>query len=595
MTRRPLFWKIYPSFVLISFISLLAAAIIAGLSFKSFYYQQRELDLEIRAKLVREELTNLIQSKNFTEIQVRSEKLGNESNTRFTIILPSGKVIGDSKKNPQEMDNHRDRPEISNALESTRGVSIRYSHTLKLDSMYLAIPITIGNEIVGVIRTSTPLTAIQKELESIYYKVAIGFIVLILIIALSSWWASKKLSLPLEKMKVQAQKIAQGDFSSRVKLKPSDPLEPALLGEAINDMAIELDQRIKTVLNQKNEQEAVFSSMVEGVIAIDTDERILRINQAAYDILEISGNKVEGMIIQEIIRNSELQNLILFSLKQNAPFSQEIEIQKEGERFLYIQSAPLLDNQKSKCGIVIVINDITKIKILEKHRKEFVANVSHELRTPLTSIQGFAETLMNPSVTNQKEKDEFIKTIHTQASRLGAIVEDLLSLSRIEKESDRKEIELADENIKATLSRAISLCQDRASAKNIRIELNNPNNLKVRHNAPLIEQAIVNLVDNAINYSPDGSIIQVNSIDDENSVTISVIDQGIGIPKEHLSRLFERFYRVDKARSRKLGGTGLGLSIVKHIALAHNGSVNVTSEIQKGSVFSINLPAGLPS
>jgi two-component system phosphate regulon sensor histidine kinase PhoR len=392
-------------------------------------------------------------------------------------------------------------------------------------------------------------------------------------------------------MKVQAQKIAEGDFSSRVLLKPSDPLEPALLGEAINEMALQLNQRMETVLNQKNEQEAVFSSMVEGVIAIDTNERILRINQAAYEILDIQGNTVEGMMVQEVIRNSELQSLILFSLKQNAPLSQEIEIQKEEERYIFLQSAPLLDNLKNKCGTVVVINDITKIKILEKHRKEFVANVSHELRTPLTSIQGFAETLLNPSVTDQKEKDGFIQTIHTQASRLGAIVEDLLTLSRIEKESERKEIELTDDDLKKTLFNAISFCQDRASAKNIHIELKNVENLKVKHNAPLIEQAIVNLIDNAISYSSSGSVIQVTSISDEKKITISVIDQGIGIPKEHLPRLFERFYRVDKARSRKLGGTGLGLSIVKHIALAHNGSVNATSETNKGSTFTLHLPA----
>jgi two-component system phosphate regulon sensor histidine kinase PhoR len=591
MKRRPLFWKFYPPFVLISFISLLAAAIIAGLSFKSFHYHQRELDLEIRAKLLHGEFSRLILSKQYSKIQNRAVKLGKDSSTRFTIILPSGEVIGDSNKNPSNMDNHRERPEISKALLSTHGVSIRYSHTLKIDSMYFAIPIKNQNKIVGVIRTATPLTAIQGELRNIYFKVAIGFIVLILIIALSSWWASKTLSLPLEKMKAQAQKISKGDFSSRVLLNPSDPLEPALLGEAINEMAYQLNQRMETVLNQKNEQEAVFSSMVEGVIAIDVNERILRINKAAYEILEISGANVEGMTVQEIIRNSELQSLVIYSLQQDTPFGQEIEIQNESERYLFIQTAPLLDTQNIKCGSVVVINDITKIKRLEKHRKEFVANVSHELRTPLTSIQGFAETLLNPSVTDQKEKDEFIKTIHTQASRLGAIIEDLLTLSRIEKESDRKEIELPDSDISKTLAGAISLCENRASAKNIQIELNTPEVFKIMHNAPLIEQAIVNLVDNAINYSPSGSLIQVNSILTEGSLKVSVIDQGMGIPKEHLPRLFERFYRVDKARSRKLGGTGLGLSIVKHIALAHNGSVEVTSEAKKGSSFSINLPA----
>ena len=590
MKRRPLFWKLYPSFVLISLVSLLAVIVIACLSFKSFHYEQRELDLEIRAKLLREEFSRLIQSNNFSEIQNRCEKLGDESNTRLTIILPSGKVIGDSKTDPMDMDNHRERPEIAKALDSGRGVSIRYGYTLKINSMYFAIPIISKNKVLGVIRTSTPLIAIQDALWNIYYNVAIGFFILMLIIAISSWWVSKMLSRPLEAMKIQAQKIAEGDFSSRVSLNPSDPLEPALLGQAINEMAVQLNQRIETILNQKNEQEAVFSSMVEGVIAIDTNQRILRINQAAKEILEISGEKIEGMTIQEAIRNSELQNLILFSLQQESPIGQEIEIQKENECFLFIQSAPLMDTQKAKCGIVVVINDITKIKQLEKHRKEFVANVSHELRTPLTTIQGFAETLLNPSVTDQKQKDEFLKIIHTHSIRLGAIIEDLLTLSRVEKDTERKQIELVEGEIKTTLESAILLCENKATDRNIQIELDCPDDCKVKHNSPLMEQAIVNLLDNAIKYSNSDSKIQVEVLSKDEGITICVSDQGLGIPKEHLPRLFERFYRVDKARSRKLGGTGLGLSIVKHIALAHNGRVDVKSEIDKGSVFSLHLP-----
>jgi len=591
MKRRPIFWKLYPPFVLISFVSLLAAAIIAGLSFKSFHYQQRELDLEVRAKLLSTEFARLLQGNQYSEIQNRAIKLGKDSNTRFTIVLPSGKVVGDSNKNPSDMDDHRQRPEISEALQSSHGVSIRYSHTLKMESMYFAIPIKDKNKIIGIVRTATPLTAIQGELRNIYYKVAAGFIVIILIIALSSWWASKTFSLPLENMKAQAQKIAKGDFSSRVILNPNDPVEPALLGEAINEMAYQLNQRMETVLNQKNEQEAVFSSMIEGVIAIDVNERILRLNKAAYDILEISGKNIEGMTVQEVIRNSELQRLVVFSLKQDVPFSQEIAIQKESELYLFIQTAPLLDMQNNKWGSVVVINDITKIKRLEKHRKEFVANVSHELRTPLTSIQGFTETLLNPNVTDQKERDEFIRTIHTQASRLGSIIEDLLTLSKIERDSESKEIERNDEKIKSTLEAAVTICQNRAADKNIQIKLSCPDDCIAMHNAPLLEQAIVNLLDNAIKYSENGGDIQINSISEEDGITIHVIDQGVGIPKEHLPRLFERFYRVDKARSRKMGGTGLGLSIVKHITLAHGGTVEVTSKIHSGSVFSISLPA----
>ncbi len=591
MKRRPLFWKLYPSFVFISFVSLLAVTVIACLSFKTFHYQQRELDLEVRAKLVRAEFSRLIQTKNFLEVQALAEKLGEESKTRITIILPSGKVIGDSKENPLNMDNHRGRPEISEALESGRGVSIRYGITLKKESMYFAMPIKTNKTTLGIIRTSTPLIAIQKALWSIYTQVAIGFFIFVLLIAISSWWVSKTLSRPLELMKMQAQLIAQGDFSSRVRLNPSDPSELDSLAQAINEISIQLNQRIETVLSQKNEQEAVFSSMLEGVIAIDTDERILRINSAAYQILAISEKGVEGMAVQEVIRNAELQNLVLFSLKQDAPIGQEIEIQQEKGPYLFIQSAPLLDVQKNKCGVVVVINDITKLKQLEVHRKEFVANVSHELRTPLTTIQGFAETLLNPAVSDQQEKDEFIKIIHKQAARLGTILEDLLTLSRLEKEGEAREIELDLQKIKPTLEGAISLCQSRASERKINVELACTDDCTVKHNGPLIEQAVVNLLDNAIKYSNSESQVSLAVRSTGRGITITVSDQGSGIAKAHLPRLFERFYRVDKARSRKMGGTGLGLSIVKHIALVHGGSVEVNSTINQGSIFSIHLPA----
>ncbi|MFQ5544279.1 MAG: ATP-binding protein [Nitrospiria bacterium] len=590
MKRRPLFWKLYPSFVLISFVSLLAVTIIACLSFKTFHYQQRELDLEVRAKLIKEEFAHLIQDEKFEEIQDRAEKLGEDSNTRITIILPSGKVIGDNKKNPLNMDNHRERPEILDALQSGRGISVRYGYTLKKESMYFAMPIKATETVLGIIRTSTPLIAIQEALWGIYTKISIGFSLFIILIAISSWWVSKTLSQPLELMKIQAQLIAQGDFSSRVQLNPSDPSELVLLAQAINEIAIQLNQRIETVLNQRNEQEAVFSSMLEGVIAIDTNERILRINAAAYQILGIEKTEVHGMTVQEVIRNAELQKIVLMSLKKGGPVEKEIETKQKKAPSLFIQSAPLLDIQKKKCGIVVVINDITKLKQLEVHRKEFVANVSHELRTPLTTIQGFAETLLNPSVSNQQEKDEFIQIIHRQAARLGAILEDLLTLSRLEKEGEDKEIKLSHQKIKPTLESALSLCQSRVSEKKIAVELHCADDCIVKHNAPLIEQAVVNLLDNAIKYSNSGSTIILNVNPTDKGVTITVSDQGSGIAKAHLPRLFERFYRVDKARSREMGGTGLGLSIVKHISLAHGGSVEVESTINMGSVFSINLP-----
>jgi two-component system phosphate regulon sensor histidine kinase PhoR len=590
--RKTLFWKLYPSFLIISFISLLAIVMIALWSFKSFYYQERADDLEIRAKILTPEFSRLIQSKNYQEVQNKSQQLGDDSSTRITIILPSGVIIGDNKKDPATMDNHKNRPEIEQAILHGKGLSTRYGHTLAIDSMYYAMPIIAQDKMIGIMRTSPPLYTLQNALWSIYYKVSLGFFILIIITAFASWWMSKALVRPLEIIKVQAQQLAQGDFSSRVQLSSNDSLESEELGQAFNEIAIQLNQRIEIILNQRNEQEAVFSSMVEGVIAVDSRENVIRINQAAYNILKISEKNIEGVKLKNVIDNKELHNLILFALKQNTPVGQEIIIRHdaEHEQVLLAQSAPLLDIHKNKCGTLVVFNDITKLKEFELQRKEFVSNVSHELRTPLTAIQGLSETLIEFPDLVQDKRAYFIDVIHTHSIRLESIIENLLTLSKIEKETEIDEIDLVDESVTLALSNAIFLCKDKALKRNIDIILNNAEEISFKHNSSLIEQAIINLLNNAIKYSNGNSEIKITVIKLSHEIKISIEDKGSGIPEEHLSRLFERFYRVDKARSRQLGGTGLGLSIVKHIALAHKGTVTVSSEINKGSIFSLILP-----
>lgn len=590
--RKTLFWQLYPSFLTISFISLLTIVMIALWSFKSFYYKERAEDLEIRAKILTPEFSRLIQAKNYPEIQKKTQTLGDHSSTRLTIALPSGKVLGDNKEDPTLMDNHKSRPEIQEAIMYGKGLATRYSKTISTEAMNFAMPIIEQGNVIGFIRTSTPLDTLQHALWRIYYKVALGFIILTIITVFASWWMAKALVRPLEMIKVQAQRLAKGDFSGRVKLNSSDSLESEQLGQAFNEIAIELNERIEIILKQKNEQEAVFSSMVEGVVAVDNNESIININQAAYNILKISQENIEGLKLKNVIDNTELQEIILLALQQNTPAGQEIIIHNKDahEQILYAQSSPLLDIHKIKCGTLVVFNDITKLKEFELQRKEFVANVSHELRTPLTAIQGLSETLIEfPDLVLEK-RSHFIDVIHTHSIRLESIIENLLTLSKIEKETEVDEIDLINESITLALSNAIFLCQDKALKRNIKIILNNAEDITFKHNSSLIEQAIINLLNNAIKYSNGNSEINITVLKQHNDIKISIEDQGGGIPEEHLSRLFERFYRVDKARSRQLGGTGLGLSIVKHIALAHKGNVTVSSEIDKGSIFSLILP-----
>ncbi len=362
-----MFWRLYPSLVLIAFISLLAVVIVSWFSFSSFYYKQVELELELKAKLFLRAVNPVIQKNNFVMIQDLTKQFGQKTNTRYTVVMLSGKVIGDSMKSPSKMDNHSDRPEIMEALKSGRGISVRFGYTLQTDSMYFAIPIIKSNRYIGVVRSSTPLLKIEQALEDIFYRIIATFLVLIILVSVLGWYISKKISVPLEKIKNRARKMAEGDLSGRVDLKLSDPLELIQLGHSINEIATQLDNRIETILTQRNEQEAIFLSMNEGVIAINSNQTILRMNRASIEILDVDNKEFVGKTVPEIIRNSELEKFILSSLVIDEISSRSIEIQKGKDRFLLVESAPLLDNESKKCGIVLVINDISQLKALENY------------------------------------------------------------------------------------------------------------------------------------------------------------------------------------------------------------------------------------
>jgi two-component system phosphate regulon sensor histidine kinase PhoR len=362
------------------------------------------------------------------------------------------------------------------------------------------------------------------------------------------------------------------------------------LAETLNHMASQLDERIGTILRQRQEREAVLASMVEGVIAVDSRSRVISLNRAASALLGLDPAFVIQRRIIEVVENPDLQWFITRSLAASGPIEGEITLQGEKPRFLQAHGTTLKDPHGKAFGVLIVVHDVTRLRQLEKARRDFVANVSHELKTPITSIKGFVETLLEgETISDPEHAGKFLHIIGRQADRLGAIIEDLLSLSRIEQEAEQGKIHLVGGRIRGILNAALQVCSTRAEEKQISVNLSCPEDLRARVNAPLLEQALVNLIDNAVKYSDPGSSVQVEAGQLNNQVVIKVTDQGVGIPKEHLSRLFERFYRVDASRSRKMGGTGLGLAIVKHIAQAHGGKVDVTSTTGQGSTFSIFL------
>lgn len=590
MKPRRLLWQLYPSYLLITLISLAAIGWYASRSMQQFYYTQVAEDLKASAHVIEEQVLAYYKRGDSNGLNQLCKMLGTAGQNRITVIETSGKVLADSQEEPQQMDDHSDRPEIIKAIKEQTGSKIRFSHTLGLNMIYVAIPLKAEDRVIAVLRIAKPVSSINMQLKSIYYKILIGVSFIAAFAAFLSLAVSRKISRPLEEIKKGAELFAGGDLSHKLPVGNCQEIDAA--ANAMNQMAAEMDERIRIISRQRNEHQAVLSSMSEAVLAIDSEEKLITLNSSAAGMIGVDISNAKGRALQEIIRNPDLQNFVSNSLARNEHIEDNITLQKDGiERFLQAKSSDLQDEHGRKIGILVVLNDITRLRRLEQVRRDFVANVSHELKTPITSIKGFVETLLEGAIKNPEEAKRFLDIIARQTGRMNAIIDDLLALSRIEQQSQKTEIEREKVCIKDALETAIELCRNNAQAKQIDIELRCADDIIANINMPLLEQAVVNLLDNAIKYSPSSSKIEVAATQACEKTSITVTDFGCGIEKESLPRLFERFFRVDKARSRKLGGTGLGLAIVKHIAQAHNGSVTVESSPGKGSKFTIKLPA----
>lgn len=586
--KKRLIWQIFPSFLLITLLALLAVSWYASNSMRHFFLDQTAVDLSIRAVLLEKQVSAHLAPSDPPAVDSICKSMGRKSATRYTVILPSGKVIGDSRETPQLMDNHANRPEINRALAGETGQAIRYSNTLLQSMMYVARPIKENDKILAVIRAAIPTTFIDREMNSIQLKITLGGLLIALAAAGVSLWISRRITRPIEAMKQSAGHFAGGDFSLRLEAPESE--EMAGLADALNQMAAQLDLRINTIISQRNELETVLASMLEGVIAVDNEGKIINMNAAAAEFFNCKTEEIQSRDLQEVIRNSALQQFVRNSISSKTLTEDDISLYHNGEKTLRMQSSPLLDANKAQVGTLVVFNDVTHFRRLENMRRDFVANVSHEIKTPLTAIKGFVETLHQGSVDDPAEAERFLGIIKKHVDRLSTIVEDLLSLSRIEQEDEGKTIKLEDRYIKDVFQSAMQICDAKAQEKQIAIRPDCGDQISAQYDASLLEQAVVNLLDNAIKYSEPKSTIRLKARHKNSEIEIRVEDQGAGIANKHLPRLFERFYRVDKARSRTMGGTGLGLAIVKHIAQAHGGDVTVESTLGKGSTFILHLP-----
>jgi two-component system phosphate regulon sensor histidine kinase PhoR len=355
-------------------------------------------------------------------------------------------------------------------------------------------------------------------------------------------------------------------------------------------MIVEHERRIAALVAERNEQSAVLASMVEGVLAIDGRERVMAVNAAAARLLDVDAAQARGRTIHEVARNSELRRFVAEALAADAPLERDVVLHGDEPRFLQAHGAPVRDAAGARMGAVVVLNDVTRLRRLETVQRDFVANVSHELKTPVTSIKGFLETLLRGAMDEPANAKRFLEIVARQADRLGAIIDDMLLLSRIDQDREHPATEPMPIDIETIVRGAADVCQLKADQKGVALELACAEGLRARINPALVEQALVNLIDNAIKFSEAGSVVGVSTVREDGMVSVHVRDRGTGIEAEHLPRLFERFYRVDKARSRSLGGTGLGLAIVRHIAESQGGSIDVESKPGAGSTFTLRFP-----
>jgi two-component system phosphate regulon sensor histidine kinase PhoR len=523
---------------------------------------------------------------------------------RITIVNNQGKVLADSQKSPGEvleMENHANRPEISEALSGKIGEETHYSATLKIDMLYIALPIREKDEIIGVARLALPLANVQIMLSVVRKAIIFSiFFALGLAFVLGSILATGVIK-PINRIIHVSRRFSQGDFGHKIFLDSRD--EIGELASTLNKMAQGLKDKIKEIETQNQKLAAIFNSMIEGVIVVDKAGHIISVNPTIEKIFGILKKDVEGKVFLEAIRNNDIAEVISTTLKRGEYVSNEITLIYPVRRVFEVNATPIFDastplginpersrniDNKVISGCLVVIHDITEIRRLETVRSDFVANVSHELKTPLTSIKGFVETLLEGALDDKENNRNFLKIIQEHTERLNSLVDDLLSLSHLES----KEITFKKKsfNIKQQLEEVISGFRSQLKKSNIEIKNELPADIAVTADKNRVQQVFTNLIDNAIKFNKENGSIKVYAQEINGKIKISIEDSGIGIPTKDISRIFERFYRVDKARSRELGGTGLGLSIVKHIVELHGGSVGVESTEGFGSVFWFILP-----
>ncbi|MGB2692406.1 MAG: ATP-binding protein [Thermodesulfobacteriota bacterium] len=584
-----IFWKQFiSSFLIIVLVLFIFTFLIIG-ELNKYDKSLTKERLLTAANLITEVLIPSLENPKIDDVQSIVSRLGEKTGVRITVVDEDGLVLGDTDKNPREMENHSERPEIKQAFKNEVGESYRYSSTLQKEMFYVAVP---HQQINGthrtIVRTSLPLSIVQQTLLPLESKVIYMGIALTILALLLSLAVSKTTTRSLAGIINISEELAKGNLNVDIPISESKGEIPKIT-MALNHMAQKLNEVFEQLSHEKNQLEAVLSAMNEGVMVVSEKGNIIIINDALkqmFNLMDDSSQKPYW----EVLRNKEVVKLIDGVLKSWKPDNKEVFSLYPEERYYLANVIPLNSPEKE---IIVVMFNITEFKKLENIKADFIANVSHELRTPLTAIKGYTETLEEDAFEDPQEQKHFLKIIKRHADRLINIVSDLLVLSEVEGRDVLSEdnADFEDVNVDEVIRSSLEALKSKAMDKGLKVSFKqSPKDNIITASRFLLEQMFINLIDNAVKYTPDDGEIGIEIIDQGKDLEIEIYDTGIGIPKESLPRIFERFYRVDKTRSRKMGGTGLGLSIVKHIVIVHGGKIDVKSEEGKGSRFSIILP-----
>ncbi|MTI49027.1 two-component system histidine kinase PnpS [Sporosalibacterium faouarense] len=580
--------RIFIAFITLLLIGVLTTGILALSLFRVQYFNDIEDKLVTNSNLISE---FIYQQEDLSKDRLNelASVYSKKTDARVTLIDKNGWVVGDSHADYRELENHINRPEVQEAMNGEIGVVKRFSKSVDTDMFYVAIPFSREGSDLSAIRLSVSIKELEEINKTILKYIVISILAGLFVAFILGFRFVHTVTEPIKQLTNATKKISQGNFGEKVYFRTEDEL--GTLAENFNVMSQELHDTIEELQQSNTKIKATLTSMINGVLALDSSKKVMFINPTAEKIFDLKEEEIKGKHILEIIRNNVLDDLIHKLLHESVTSKEEIEVFEPEHRILNVYTNPitLTTDPNRSIGVLILIQDVTEIRKLERMRKDFVANVSHELKTPLTSIKGFIETLKNGAAEEKAVRDKFLDIIDIEANRLTALIHDLLLLSEIENKNNRFNEQEIDTN--KAIVEVIQFLSGMAKQKGITIVDKINNNLpSICGNRGWFKQMLINLIDNGIKYTPDGGSITITGYSTNRELIFKIKDTGIGIDSDHINRLFERFYRVDKARSRQVGGTGLGLAIVKHIVLSLKGNISVKSEINKGTEFTIALP-----